>query len=62
MEGLTVAEMAERLSAKHKTIKARLDRAGIRPKQIISGICLYTEADFNLIKNSRTPGRPVKKQ
>lgn len=51
MEGLTIAEMAERLGAKHKTIWTRLVRAGIKPKQIISGMSLYTENDFEIIKD-----------
>jgi predicted DNA-binding protein (UPF0251 family) len=58
MEGLTIQEMAERLGAKHKTIWARLARAGIKPKQIISGLSLYTEKDFEAIKGKNKRGNP----
>lgn len=59
MDGLTVGEMAALLGEKHKTIKARLDRAGIVPKAILSGICVYSPDDFEKIKNPRRPGRPA---
>lgn len=61
MEGLTISEMVKMLGLPHKTIMARIRRAGIEPKYRAGRIGLYSEADFNLIKNSRAPGRPVKK-
>jgi hypothetical protein len=57
MEGLTVSEMAKALNLPLATVKKRLLRAGRKP---FSQEALYTEEDFEAIKDSPGPGRPAK--
>ena len=57
MEGLTASEMADRLNKPIETIKKRLHRAGRKP---FSQEALYTEEDFEAIKDTPNPGRPKK--
>ena len=58
MEGLTVSEMAEKLSIPIATVKKRLLRAGRKP---FSQEALYTVEDFEAIKDAPPPGRPKSK-
>jgi len=55
MTGVTASEMAERLSLPLDTIKRRLHRAGRKP---FCQEALYTEEDFEVIKNSNSKGWP----
>jgi hypothetical protein len=57
MEGLTASEMADRLKIPIATIKKRLLRARRKP---FSQEALYTEEDFEAIKDAPNPGRPKK--
>lgn len=54
---MTVSEMANKLKLPIATVKKRLLRAGRKP---FSQEALYTEADFNAIKDSPGKGRPKK--
>ena len=57
MNGLTISEMAEKLKLPRDTVRRRLLRAGCRP---FSHEALYTEDDFEAIRNAAPPGRPPK--
>jgi predicted ArsR family transcriptional regulator len=57
MNGMTISEMAERLKLPRDTIKKRLLRAGRKP---FSQEALYTENDFEAIKDVPGRGRPPK--
>jgi len=55
MQGITASEMAEKLKLPKDTIRRRLLRAGRRP---FSQEALYTNEDFEAIKDSPGKGRP----
>ena len=57
MTGLTVSEMSEILKLPRDTVKKRLLRAGRKP---FSQEALYTEEDFESIRNVPGKGRPKK--
>ena len=57
MNGLTVSEMAEKLKLPLATVKKRLLRAGCKP---FSQEALYTEKDFEKIRDVAPVGRPPK--
>jgi predicted ArsR family transcriptional regulator len=58
MNGMTISEMAERLKLPRDTVRRRLLRAGRKP---FSQEALYTEDDFEAIRNVPGKGRPAKK-
>jgi len=58
MEGITVLDMAQRLKTSSVAIKMRLSRKGIAPFKYIGSAGLYTEKDFEAIKDGGTRGRP----
>jgi predicted ArsR family transcriptional regulator len=58
MEGMTISEMAKALNLPLATVKKRLLRAGRKP---FSQEALYTEDDFEAIKDVPGRGRPPKK-
>jgi CO/xanthine dehydrogenase Mo-binding subunit len=57
MEGLTVAEMAEKLGIKETTVRQRLMIAGIKP---ITHSPVYPAAALEAIRNVPGKGRPPK--
>jgi CO/xanthine dehydrogenase Mo-binding subunit len=57
MEGLTVAEMAEKLGIKETTVRQRLMIAGIKP---ITHSPVYPAAALETIRNVPGKGRPAK--
>ena len=57
MNGITVSEMAEKLKLPLATVKKRLLRAGRKP---FSQEALYTEEDFEAIRDVPGKGRPRK--
>ena len=57
MQGMTISEMAGKLKLPRDTIKRRLLRAGCKP---ITQEALYTEDDFEKIRNVPGKGRPKK--
>lgn len=57
MNGLTVSEMADKLKLPIATVKKRLLRAGCKP---ITQEALYTEEDFEKIRDVKPVGRPPK--
>jgi hypothetical protein len=57
MEGLTVAEMAEKLGIKETTVRQRLMIAGIKP---ITHSPVYPAAALDVIRNVPGRGRPPK--
>jgi hypothetical protein len=57
MNGMTISEMSKKLNLPRDTIKRRLLRAGRKP---FSQEALYTEADFEAIKEVPGKGRPPK--
>ena len=59
MNGITISEMVERLSIPRETVKRRLIRAGRKP---FSQEALYTEEDFEAIRNVPGKGRPKKRE
>jgi len=54
---MTISEMAKELKLPRDTIKRRLLRAGRKP---FSQEALYTEEDFEAIRNVPGKGRPKK--
>jgi predicted ArsR family transcriptional regulator len=56
MEGLTASEMASKLKIPLKTVKKRLERAGIKP---LTQEAVYPENALEIIKNIKM-GRPKK--
>lgn len=61
MQGFTIAEMVEMLGLPHKTIMARIRRAGIEPQYRAGRVGLYSQEDIERIRASNRPGRPAKK-
>jgi predicted ArsR family transcriptional regulator len=57
MKGMTISEMADKLKLPKDTIRRRLLRAGIKP---FSQEALYTEKDFEKIREVAPVGRPKK--
>jgi predicted ArsR family transcriptional regulator len=57
MQGMTISEMSEKLKLPRDTVKRRLLRAGRKP---FSQEALYTEEDFEAIRNVPGKGRPRK--
>jgi len=57
MQGMTISEMAEKLKLPKDTVRRRLLRAGCKP---FSQEALYTEKDFEIIKEVNPVGRPPK--
>jgi hypothetical protein len=57
MEGMTISEMAKVLDIPLATVKKRLLRAGRKP---FSQEALYTNDDFEAIRNVPGRGRPPK--
>jgi predicted ArsR family transcriptional regulator len=57
MNGMTISEMAKALNVPPATVKKRLLRAGRKP---FSQEALYTEDDFEAIRNVPGRGRPPK--
>jgi hypothetical protein len=57
MEGMTVSEMVKALNLPLATVKKRLLRAGRKP---FSQEALYTQEDFEAIRNVSGKGRPSK--
>lgn len=55
MQGITASEMATKLKLPIDTVKKRLLRAGRRP---FSQEALYTNEDFEAIRDSPGKGRP----
>jgi hypothetical protein len=60
MEGLTIAEMAERSGLTAATVKTRLYRAGIKPIAYAGPTAFYAEAAYEAVKGERSMGRPKK--
>ena len=60
MEGITIAEMAERSGLTAATVKTRLYRAGIKPIAYAGPTAFYAEAAFEAVKGERPMGRPKK--
>jgi hypothetical protein len=58
MTGMTISEMAEKLNLPKDTVRRRLLRAGRKP---FSQEALYTDEDFEAIRNVPGRGRPAKK-
>ena len=54
---MTISEMAEKLKLPRDTVKRRLLRAGRKP---FSQEALYTEEDFEAIRDVAPVGRPPK--
>jgi DNA-directed RNA polymerase specialized sigma24 family protein len=54
---LTASEMAEILGLKLKTVKKRIEAAGIKPKTKEAG---YDESTLEIIRNAPPRGRPKK--
>lgn len=57
MEGLTVAEMSEKLGLKETTVRQRLMVAGIKP---ITHSPVYPASALEVIRNVPGRGRPPK--
>ena len=57
MQGMTISEMSKKLGLPRDTIKRRLLRAGCKP---FSQEALYTDDDFEKIRNVPGKGRPKK--
>jgi hypothetical protein len=55
--GLTASEMAEKSGLKIKTVKKRLEAAGIRP---LTKEAVYDETAYEIMINAPPPGRPKK--
>ena len=58
MEGLTAREIAEKLNLPYKTVRRRIERAGIKP---LSYEALYDPSVLDTVRNTPSPGRPRKK-
>ena len=58
MNGLTATEMVEALGLKLKTVKKRLETAGIKP---LTKEAIYPESALDTIRNVPGKGRPPKK-
>jgi hypothetical protein len=56
MEYLTVSEMAQSLGIKENAIRWRLHHAKRTP--FVTNVSLYTQADFEAIKNVKSKGWP----
>jgi uncharacterized protein YjcR len=59
MEGLTIREIAEKLGIAPLTVKQRLLRAGIQPKDHAGKTNIYDESVVEAIRNVQM-GRPKK--
>jgi predicted ArsR family transcriptional regulator len=57
MNGLTASEMAEKLGLKLKTVKKRLETAGIKP---LTKEAVYPDSALEAIRNVPGKGRPKK--
>jgi len=57
MEGITVLDMAQRLGTSSAAVKMRLSRKGREPFKYVGSAGLYTEADFEAIREAKR-GRP----
>jgi predicted ArsR family transcriptional regulator len=62
MEGLTHKEIAEILKISPQSVKERLMRRGIRPKQQAGRMNFYDESVVDKIRTPSKGGRPKKKQ
>jgi hypothetical protein len=58
MTGITSSEMAAALGLKIKTVKKRLETAGIKPK---TKEAVYDNSALKVIRNAPPRGRPRKK-
>jgi hypothetical protein len=59
MTGMTASEMAEKSRLKIKTVKKRLEAAGIKP---ITREALYENSAYEIMLNAPSRGRPKKKK
>jgi beta-lactam-binding protein with PASTA domain len=57
MTGMTASEMAEKSGLKIKTVKKRLEAAGIKP---ITKEAVYDNSAYYIILNAPPRGRPKK--
>ena len=60
MEGLTVAEIADRLGITPDTAKKRLQKHGIKASRYAGPTALYDPEVVDVIKDSNPVGRPKK--
>ena len=60
MDGLTIAEIAEKLGIKPGTAKVRLQRAGIKPQSYAGPTAVYAPEALEAIRATPGPGRPRK--
>ena len=58
MTGLTASEMAQKSGVKIKTVKKRLETAGVKP---ITKEALYDISAYEIMLNSPPRGRPKKR-
>jgi hypothetical protein len=58
MNGMTIAEMSEKLNLPRDTVKRRILRGGYKP---LTKDAIYANEVFEAIKNSPGKGRPPKK-
>jgi len=61
MDGLSVFDMAQRLNTSTAAVKMRLSRKGIEPYRYIGTAGIYTENDFEAIKETNKRGPKRKK-
>jgi DNA-directed RNA polymerase specialized sigma24 family protein len=59
MTGMTASEMAEKSGLKLKTVKKRLEAAGIKPK---TKEAVYEDSAYETMLNAPPRGRPKKKE